>query len=89
MPESPKHKSQAALWASLIGTVPLLYLLSAPWLQLFEWKQGYDPWNPIDYYLIPFDRLTDGPFLIKPLRSYKIWCQKAGGMIWSGADTLE
>ena len=88
MEQKPKP-SHAGRWITLVAVaLPLLYVLSFPWVDFYRWEQGWTahsllrddhaPSALVRAYWLPFNWLLDTPF--GPwLWDYYNWCEEKAG----------
>jgi hypothetical protein len=69
MSEEPARSSHALMWALSVIAVPMLYLLSSPWVVVF-----FGANDAVMAYSAPFFWLRDSTPLTAPLAAYCKWC---------------
>ena len=78
-PMHPKQKLNP--WVTriaLVLAIPLLYLLSVPWMEVFG-RSFHLRVEAVEAYGWPYKILKDTALLEKPLGSYRQWCYRAAG----------
>ena len=72
--------SHAVAWMLSLLAVPVLYLLSVPWVMLIQFKGAPLLGGMSRPYCAPFDWLHDRTPLRAPLEAYWNWCARITGM---------
>ena len=85
MSEKPGRKSHKLAWTLWIVAVPVLYLLTLPWVLGAFWKSGYKPGKndtgkAFDMYCAPWHWLHENTRLSGPLWAYYMWCWRIAGI---------
>ena len=80
MSEEPEPKSHKTMWTIWSVAVPLLYLLSVPWVMVICVRLNYTPKVAYIVYASPWGWLYDKTPLRKPLDACASWCVHVGGV---------